>query len=267
MTQLKNKTILITGGASGLGKIMSRLSLERDAKVIIWDVNKFNSQKTISEFDNLGNIISYIVDISNLAQIQEAAKNVQEKHGNIDVLINNAGIVVGKYFHEHTTEEIEKTMMINANAPMHITNNFICKMIEQNSGHICNISSSASLLANPKMSVYAASKWSIFAWSDSLRLEMKQLKKNIKVTSILPYYINTGMFNGVKSLIPILDAEKTALAIIKAVEKNKKIITIPGWIYRFTRFGQTIMSVNFFDWFAGKAIGIYKTMDHFKGRE
>ena len=267
MTQLKNKTILITGGASGIGKIMSRLSLERNAKVIIWDVNKFNIQKTISEFDNLGKITSYIVDVSNLAQIQEATKKVQEKHGNIDILINNAGIVVGKYFHEHTAEEIEKTMMINANAPMHVTTNFLSEMIEQNSGHICNISSSASLLANPKMSVYAASKWSVFSWSDSLRIEMKQLKKDIKVTTILPYYINTGMFDGVKSRIPILDAEKTALAIIKAVEKNKKIITIPGWIYRFTRFGQTIMSVNFFDWFAGKAIGIYKTMDHFKGRE
>ena len=158
-------------------------------------------------------------------------------------------------------------MMINANAPMHITNNFLSEMIKRNSGHICNIASSASLLANPKMSVYAASKWSVFAWSDSLRLEMKQLNKNIKVTTILPYYINTGMFDGVKSRIPILDAEKTALTIIKAIEKNKKIITIPWWIYRFTRFGQTVMSVNFFDWFAGKVMGIYKTMDDFKGRK
>ncbi len=267
MTQLKNKTILITGGASGIGKIMSRLSLEKNAKVIIWDINKVNIEKTISEFDNLGYITSYIVDVSNLVQIQETAKKIKDEHGNIDILINNAGIVIGKYFHEHTAEEIEKTMMINANAPMHITNNFISKMIEQNSGHICNIASSASLLANPKMSVYAASKWSVFAWSDSLRIEMKQLNKDIKVTTILPYYINTGMFNGVKSRIPILDAEKTALTIIKAIEKNKKIITIPWWIYRFTRFGQTVMSVNFFDWFAGKVMGIYKSMDDFKGRK
>ena len=176
------------------------------------------------------------------------------------------GIVVGKYFYEHTSEEIEKTMMINANAPMHVTSSFLSEMIDQNSGHICNIASSVSLLANPKMSVYAASKWSVFSWSDSLRLEMKQLNKNIKVTTILPYYINTGMFDGVKSRIPILDAEKTALTIIKSIEKNKKIITIPWWIYRFTRFGQTIMSVNLFDWFAGKVMGIYKTMDDFKGR-
>ena len=79
MTKLKNKTILITGGASGIGKIMSRLSLERNAKVIIWDINKFNIEKTISEFDNLGDITSYVVDVSNLAQIKETAKKIKDK--------------------------------------------------------------------------------------------------------------------------------------------------------------------------------------------
>ena len=150
---------------------------------------------------------------------------------------------------------------------MHICNQFLPSMMENDAGHICNISSSASLVANPKMSVYAASKWAVFGWSDSLRLEMKELKKKIKVTTILPYYINTGMFDGVKSRIPILNDEYAALTIIKAIEKNKKIITIPGWIYRFTRFGQTVMSVNVFDWFAGSVMGIYKTMNDFRGRK
>ena len=110
MTQLKNKTILITGGASGIGKIMSRLSLERDANVIIWDINTQNIENTLKELSDLGNISTYVVDVSNLVQIQETAKKIKDEHGNIDILINNAGIVVGKYFHEHTAEEIEKTI-------------------------------------------------------------------------------------------------------------------------------------------------------------
>ena len=267
MTKLKNKTILITGGASGIGKIMSRLSLERDAKVIIWDINTENISNNLKKLSPLGNISSYLVDVSDIRQIETTAQQLQKEHGNIDVLINNAGIVVGKYFHEHSATEIEKTFSINSTAPMHICNQFLKNMMEENAGHICNIASSASLVSNPKMSVYAASKWAIFAWSDSLRLEMKQLQKNIQVTTILPYYINTGMFDGVQSRIPILDAEATALTIIKAIEKNKKIITIPGWIYRFTRFGQAFMSVDVFDWFAGSVMGIYKTMNDFKGRK
>jgi all-trans-retinol dehydrogenase (NAD+) len=100
-----------------------------------------------------------------------------------------------------------------------------------------------------------------------LRIEMKQLKKKVKVTTIMPYYINTGMFDGVKSKIPILEPEATALTIVKAIESNKKMVTIPGYIYRFVRLGQAILSINAFDWFAGSVLGIYKTMEHFTGHK
>ena len=121
MTKLKNKTILITGGASGIGKIMSRLSLERKAKVIIWDINTENIGNTLKELSPLGNIFANLVDISNLQEIETTAQKLKKEHGNIDVLINNAGIVVGKYFHEHNATEIEKTFSINTSAPVSYT--------------------------------------------------------------------------------------------------------------------------------------------------
>ncbi|MEN8138800.1 MAG: SDR family oxidoreductase [Bacteroidota bacterium] len=267
MKQLKSKTILISGGASGIGKIISRLMLERNAKVIIWDINQQKIDETISEFSKLGNITGYNVDVSDIEQIQSTAKKIKQEIGVVDVVINNAGIVVGKYYHEHSTSNIMRTMNINANAPMYVTMEFLGDMLNQNSGHICNIASSAGLISNPKMSVYAASKWSVIGWSDSLRLEMLQMKKNIKVTTIMPYYINTGMFDGVKSRIPILEPEPVALTIVKAIEKDKKLLSIPGYIYRVTRLGQAFMPINLFDWFAGSALGIYKTMEHFTGHK
>ena len=267
MKSLENKIVLITGGASGIGKIMGRLMLERRAKVIIWDINQEKIDETLSEFSNKGSAFGFNVDVSNVEQIQETAQKVKQEVGIVDVLINNAGIVVGKFFNEHSMTDIAKTMEINANAPMFITKVFLDDMLNQNSGHICNIASSAGIVSNPKMSVYAASKWSVVGWSDSLRLEMKQMDKNVNVTTIMPYYINTGMFDGVKSKIPILEPEATALTIVKAIEKNKKLVTIPGYIYRLTRFAQAIMSVNFFDWFVGGVLGIYKTMEHFTGHK
>ena len=267
MKQLKGKNILITGGASGIGKIMTRLFLEREAKVIIWDINQTNIDKTVLGFSELGDISGYKVDVSNIEEVQAIAKKVKQEKGVVDVIINNAGIVIGKYFHEHTAQDISRTMDINANAPMNVTLKFLPDMMEQNSGHICNIASSAGLISNPKMSVYAASKWSVIGWSDSLRVEMKQLKKNIDVTTVLPYYINTGMFDGVKSKIPILEPEHVAIKIVKAIENNRKILTLPGYIYRFTRLGQAIMPINLFDWFAGSVLGIYKTMEHFTGHK
>ncbi|NLP57214.1 SDR family oxidoreductase [Lutibacter sp. B1] len=266
MSVLKGKRVLITGGASGIGKIMGRLVLERGAELIIWDINTIKIEEVQNEFSELGKTHGYTVDVSNPEQVKNSAAIVKSDIGIVDILINNAGIVVGKYFHEHSLQDITKTMDINSNAPMIITQQFLPDMLNQNSGYICNIASSAGLISNPKMSVYAASKWAVIGWSDSLRLEMKQLKKNIGVTTVTPYYINTGMFDGVKSIIPILNPEKVAKKIIRAIERNRIFLSMP-WSVHFVRFSQGILPIWFFDWFVGRVMGIYKTMEHFTGRK
>ena len=122
------------------------------------------------------------------------------------------------------------------------------------------------MVSNPKMAVYTGSKWAATGWSDSLRLEMKQLKTGVGVTTVTPYYINTGMFDGVKSNIPILDQHKVAKKIIKAIESNRIYLSMP-WSMHFVRFFQGIFPIWFYDWFVGSVIGVYKTMDEFKGRK
>lgn len=266
--ELKNKKLLITGGASGIGKIMARKSLERGVShLVIWDINEDGLSKTKEEFSKFGiPIFIYKVDISNLDEIKINAQKVRTEVGKIDVLINNAGIVVGKYFHENTHQDIQKTMLINSNALMHVTLEFLSEMMKENSGAICNIASSAGLISNPKMAVYAASKWAVNGWSDSLRLEMEQLKKNISVTTIMPFYINTGMFDGVQSkLIPILEPEPTAEKIIKSIENKRKILAMP-LPYWFIRLSQGILPLPIFDWVMDHVFGVYDTMKYFKGR-
>ena len=266
--ELKNKKLLITGGASGIGKIMARKSLERGVShLVIWDINEEGLAKTKEEFSKFGILISiYKVDVSNLDEIKISAQKVRTEVGKIDVLINNAGIVVGKYFHENTHQDIQKTMLINSNALMHVTLEFLSEMMKENSGAICNIASSAGLISNPKMAVYAASKWAVNGWSDSLRLEMEQLKKNISVTTIMPFYINTGMFDGVQSkLIPILEPEPTAEKIIKSIENKRKILAMP-LPYWFIRLSQGILPLPIFDWVMDHVFGVYDTMKYFKGR-
>jgi all-trans-retinol dehydrogenase (NAD+) len=266
MSTLKGKRVLITGGASGIGKIMGRLSLERGAELIIWDINTSKIAEVIKEFSSLGKVTGYTVDVSSPEQIKSTAQQVKENQGVVDILINNAGIVVGKYFQDHTSQEILKTMEINANAPMLITLEFIPDMISQNSGHICSIASSAGLISNPKMSVYASSKWAVIGWSDSLRIEMKLLKKKIGVTTVTPYYINTGMFDGVKSLVPILKPERVARKIIRGIERNRIFVSMP-WSVHFVRLCQGLLPIAVFDFVVGGVMGVYRTMDHFTGRK
>ncbi|MCW3161826.1 SDR family oxidoreductase [Chryseobacterium oryctis] len=263
-----DKIILITGGASGIGKIMGRKALERGvAKLVIWDINEKGLHDVKSEFENYkGEIFTYKVDVSNLESIQSTADLVKKEVGNVEILINNAGIVVGKYFHEHTHDDIKKTTLINSDAMMHITLEFLTEMINKNNGSICNIASAAGLISNPKMSVYAASKWAVIGWSDSMRLEMKELKKNVAVTTVMPFYINTGMFEGIKSkLVPILEPEPTAEKIIRAIEKKAKMLAMP-LPYWYIRLNQGVLPLNLFDWVMRNVFGIYDTMKDFKGR-
>ena len=269
MSTFQNKTVLITGGASGIGRLMGKLSIEKGAaSLIIWDLNKYALDEAIREFSSLAqNIRGYVVDVSSKEQITSAAQLVKKETGAIDILINNAGIVVGKYFHEHTHDEIERTMSINTNALMHVTREFLPSMIERKQGHIVNIASAAGMVGNPKMSVYAASKWGVIGWSDSLRIEMEKLGTGVRVTTATPYYISTGMFAGVQSsiFIPITKPEVAAKKILRAAEKNKLYVRMPP-IVHILPFVKGILPARAFDLVVGKFLKVYKTMDEFTGR-
>ncbi len=270
MSHIKDKKALITGGASGIGKWMGKLLLQKGLHtLVIWDVNENSLHTVTNELIQQGfRVLPYVVDVMDTSAVIAAAQQVKTDAGKIDILINNAGIVVGKHFTEHSHKDIDRTMIINSSALMHITKEFLPDMIADNNGHIVNVASAAGMVSNPKMSVYVASKWAVIGWSDSLRLEMEKLKSHVKVTTVTPYYIKTGMFEGVKAsvLLPIVDPEVAAKKIIKGVEKNKLFVRMPGIIYTLL-FIKGILPVRWFDIIVGKWIGIYKTMNDFKGRE
>ena len=271
--KLKGTNILITGGASGIGKIMGRMALEKGAAaLVIWDINQENIDSTIAELTPKGKVVGYRVDISDEQTVIAAAKVVKEQVGDIDILINCAGIITGnKTFDKCTSEEIYRTMNINTIAPMIVSMQFLPEMIARNSGHICNISSAGGLISNPRMSIYAASKWAVIGWSDSVRIELEQMKSKVKVTTIAPYYIKTGMFDGVKSpIVPLMKPEYAARKTISAIEKDKRIKVLTKLIpvpYHFVRFMQGILPTVVFDWFFGEVFGIYHSMDKFTGRK
>ena len=122
------------------------------------------------------------------------------------------------------------------------------------------------MLGVPKLSVYCASKWAVIGWTESMRVELKQARSHVRVTSVAPYFINTGMFDGVNSKVfPILDPEKTAAKIIRAVEAGKSFRGIP-FAYHFIRIWQGLLPNFLFDFIFGKVFGVYSVMDHFTGR-
>jgi len=267
--KFRNANVLITGGASGIGRIMGRMALEKGASnLIIWDINPINIESTKKELGKLGKVWGYIVDVSDNKKVNETYVRTVNECGDIDILINSAGIITSnKTFDNQTEDEIVRTMKINTIAPMFVARAVLPDMLKRNRGHICTIASAGGMLSNPKMSVYAASKWGVIGWSDSVRIELQDMKSNVHVTTIAPYYINTGMFDGVKSrIIPILKPEYVSRKVIRAIERNKIFKGIP-FGFHFIRFWQTVLPTRVFDFFFGQVFGIYHTMDNFTGRK
>ena len=266
--KIQGKTVLITGGCSGIGKIMARRCLEKGAKaVVVWDINEAAIAATIEELSPKGKVFGFRADISQPASVDEAYAATKAAAGEVDLLINNAGIVTNnKTFAEQTDADINRTFDINTKGAMFVTLRFLKDMKARGEGHICNVTSSAGMLALPRMSLYASSKWAAIGWSESLRIELEREKSPVKLTTIAPYFINTGMFDGIRSFFKIQDPEVVARKALSAVERNLGYRGIP-FSEHFIRLMQGLFPYRLFNIVFGDICGLYTVMDHFQGRK
>lgn len=266
--KIQGNTVLVTGGCSGIGKIMGRMCLEKGAaRLVVWDIDEAAVEATVKEFSPLGKVYGHKADISSPESVDRAYADTKAACGDVDILINCAGIITNnKTFAEQTDADIIRTVDINTKGAMFVTLRFIKDMKARGKGHICNITSSAGMLSLPKMSLYAASKWGAIGWSDSVRIELQREKSPVRVTTIAPYFINTGMFDGIRSFFKVLKPETVARKTLRAVEHNRGYKGIP-FTQHFIRLMQGIFPVRLFDFLFGDVCGLYTVMDHFTGRQ
>lgn len=268
------KKVLITGAAMGLGKLFAQQAVrEGAAAVVLWDVNETALHATAAELTAASGagVHSYTVDISDRDAVAAAAESVRVDVGGIDILVNNAGIVRGNtYFWEtKDRDDIERTMAINALAPMYVTLEFLPAMVAGTTeARVLTIASSAGLVHNPRMSVYAASKWAALGWSDSVRIELGQAgHDHVKVTTVCPTYIDTGMFEGATGFwfTPILDQHKVVATAWAEMKKGTPVVIMP-WTSRLNKVLSGVLPLKLRDLFLN-TVGVYHSMDEFKGRK
>lgn len=256
----------------GMGRLYAEKAVKEGARIVVlWDINEEALNKTASQLrGGGGNVQAQVVDVSSLAAIEAAAARVKSNVGSIDILFNNAGVVRGKLFWEHDNEQDTAfTLAVNTLAPMYITREFLPDMIASaEQCRIVNIASAAGFVSNPRMSVYAASKWACTGWSDSLRLELEQCgHRHVRVTTVNPTYISTGMFEGAKSMLftPILTPEYVVDKVWTAMKKGKVRVILPWTVY-INNAIKGLLPVRWVDFIVGRLFGVYKTMEEFKGR-
>lgn len=265
MTQIRGKHVLVTGGAQGMGALLATGCLERGAaRVTLWDVNAYALQSRLRELrDRKFPVEGAEVDLGKPEQIIEAATAVDRP---VDILINNAGIVVGRTLAEQSHEDIEKSIRVNTLGVIHTTRAFLPAMLARNSGHIVNIASASGFVPVPRLTTYAASKWACLGFSESLRVELRE-HRGMHVTTVCPSYVNTGMFAGAAAPIgaPLLEPGYAAEKILQAIERNTSMLRMP-WIVNLVPMLYAAMPAPIFDAVCGRWLGIYRSMDHFSGK-
>ena len=270
MQSVSGTNVLVTGAAMGLGKLFAANAVkEGAAAVVLWDANETALKKTAAELEAAGGVIRVeTVDVTSQDEVAEAAARVRADVGTIHVLFNNAGIVRGNgYFWETNPRDFLLTMEVNSIGPMLVAREFLPAMIA--SGMPCrvvNIASSAGLNAIPRMAAYAASKWAAVGFSDSLRLELEQAgHHDVKVTTVCPTYINTGMFEGAKGILftPMLEQEDVVDRTWTAMLKGRPFVVMP-WTSKMNKVLSAVLPVRLRDAYL-RRVGVYNSMDEFTG--
>tara|TARA_X000000368_G_C23026466_1_gene710452 strand:- start:8 stop:841 length:834 start_codon:yes stop_codon:yes gene_type:complete len=197
---LKNKIVLVTGAAKGIGLATVKRLLKKEAKVILWDFQPDDLNTAVQSLKNEGHdVFSQVCDVTNKEQVYDNAEVIKKEIGDIDILINNAGTVYTGYMLDRSDAELENMINVNFTSMIYTIRAFMPAMLEKNKGHIVNISSASALIGAPKLAIYAATKWAVMGLTESLRMEaIKMGKKGVKFSSVHPNFLKKGLFEGAK---------------------------------------------------------------------
>jgi all-trans-retinol dehydrogenase (NAD+) len=268
MKEIRDKLILITGGASGIGRLAALDFAARGGRVLVWDMNREGLDALERDARERGLFIrSAVCDVTDRAEVYRQAETTIRELGPVDVLINNAGVVSGSTLLDTPDEKILHTMQVNTLAHFWTCKAFLPAMLKRDAGHLVTISSAAGLIGITGLADYSASKFAVYGFHEAIRMELARRKSRVKTTVVCPFFIDTGMFRGVKTrfpwLLPILKSEYAARRIVGAVLRERKRLIMPRFVYGlfFLRlFPVTIVDglANFF--------GVNHAMDNFAGR-
>ncbi len=236
MKNFKGKTVVITGAGSGIGRALAINFSKRGANLAIADINEGNLNDTVEEIKKNGiTIFSKVFDVSKNEQVLKFAEDVKQHLGNADVVINNAGVALGKMtFEETSMEELEWIMSINFWGMVYGTKAFLPQLKKQETTALVNVSSLFGLVGAKFQGGYCASKYAIRGVNEVLMAELEDT--NIQMHSVHPGGIKTNIARNSKGgdqrysktfeKLLVLTPEYAAETIVNGIIKNKKRILI-----------------------------------------
>lgn len=215
------RNIIITGGDDGLCKAIAKLLSEKN-NIITISKTEEGTMKTSKEIPNAE---CYTCDITKPNEVARTIKTIIENQGNIDILINNAGVWLAGDLTENSYEQISNCIDVNTKGPIYMTKAVLPNMYEQGKGLIINVCSQASFDSDDFSTVYNASKWAMRGFNRSIQKDVS--KKGIKVTGFYPGFMQTNIFKKAGNDYDTstgLEVEKVARAIEFIINCDEDVI-------------------------------------------
>ncbi|MFU8763214.1 MAG: SDR family NAD(P)-dependent oxidoreductase [Haliea sp.] len=234
MNNMKDKLALVTGGASGMGRIIALRLAASGAQVAIFDVNETGLEATAAEHDR---ITAFRCDIGDLADVEAKVRHVQEALGPIELLVHAAALMPSHKLIDHTHAGMERLFRINYFGTTYMVQAVLPQMLKRRSGRIIAFGSIAGHALVPHMGGYCATKSAVNTYMEVLQNELRN--SGVRVHLVCPPAVNTplidqtlatdspGSIIEAKKSGRLSDPEKIVDAIQKGVEKDKDII-YPG---------------------------------------
>ena len=217
---VSGKVIAITGGAQGIGAATARALSSAGAKVAVGDLDATLAAESARTYGGLG----LKLDVSDAASFAAFLDQVEEQLGGIDVLVNNAGImVIGRMLETPLDAQLKQ---LDVNLPGVILGCHAVVPRMRPGGQIINIASLAGKIPTPGSAVYSATKAGVLALSEALDAE---LAPRVRVSAVLPAFTNTRLIDGTTTprLTSAIAPEQVADAVVGLIEKYKPIATVP----------------------------------------
>jgi len=188
MRGIRDKRVLITGGASGIGAATAARFLEEGARVVILDRDPEGRRRIQQDLPALAGTVA--ADVSRLDEVKRAFADVVQMLGSVDVLINNAGISIRHNFLDITPDEWDRVLAVNLTGVFYVAQTAAPHMIERGSGVILNTASTNGIVGYPYYADYNATKAGVIELTRSMALE---LAPKVRVNAVAPGYVLTPM--------------------------------------------------------------------------
>jgi short-subunit dehydrogenase len=244
--EIQGKAVLVTGASSGIGSAIAKAMAHAGAAVVLLIARSENDLKKIAAEIGAsgGNARIYPVDLSNPDQVTAIAQRIQDEAGVPDIIINNAGSGEWKFLEDTSPKEIQEMMAVLYFAAAWVTRAFLPAMRTRNGGHIVNVSSVASHFVWPGATAYIAARWAMRGLTEALRADLYGSRIGVTLYESgaveTPYWArNPGSRERIPKIvgkmIPVLQLEEVAKAIVAGVRGNKRLIVIRSHEFSITR--------------------------------